>query len=328
MAIFPKAVPVRKSWDTAILVLLFAVIVLASLTNDLFLTSLNFSYIFSNTSEIMIITFAMLFLIILGEIDLSVASILALSSSMLGWSYVRGVPIWLAIIICLVVGTLCGFINGFLVTKLGLGSLAVTIGTLALYRGIANGILNENTVNEFPEFWTSFGFDTFGTSFMPKTLPMIIIFGILFAILLHRTPFGRRTLAIGQSPEAAKFAGINVVRHKMIVFTLTGFMSGVAGMVYTFRFSTAQADNGVGLELLVISAILLGGVSIFGGIGTIWGVVAGVLLAGSVESWLTLSEVNAQWRTIVTGILLLISVAGPVLVAKNKQRRERKALKN
>jgi rhamnose transport system permease protein len=328
MAIFPKAVPVRKSWDTAILVLLFAVIVLASLTNDLFLTSLNFSYIFSNTSEIMIIAFAMLFLIILGEIDLSVASILALSSSLLGWSYVRGVPIWLAIIICLVVGTLCGFINGFLVTKLGLGSLAVTIGTLALYRGIANGILNENTVNEFPEFWTSFGFDTFGTSFMPKTLPMIIIFGILFTILLHRTPFGRRTLAIGQSPEAAKFAGINVVRHKMIVFTLTGFMSGVAGMVYTFRFSTAQADNGVGLELLVISAILLGGVSIFGGIGTIWGVVAGVLLAGSVESWLTLSEVNAQWRTIVTGILLLISVAGPVLVAKNKQRKERKALKN
>ena len=328
MAIFPKAIPVHKSWDTAILVLLFAVIVMASITTEGFLTALNISYIFSNTSEITIIAFAMLFLIILGEIDLSVASILALSSSMLGWSYAKGAPIWLAIIICLVVGTLCGFVNGFLVTKLGLGSLAVTIGTLALYRGIANGILGENTVNEFPEFWTSFGFDTFGTSFMPKTLPMIIIFGIIFGLLLHRTPFGRRTLAIGQSAEAARFAGINVVRHKMIVFTFTGFMSGVAGMVYTFRFSTAQADNGVGLELLVISAILLGGVSIFGGIGTIWGVIAGVLLAGSVESWLTLREINAQWRTIVTGILLLISVAGPVLVAKNKQRRERKALKS
>ena len=328
MAIFPKAIPVRKSWDTAILVLLFAVIVMASITTEGFLTALNISYIFSNTSEITIIAFAMLFLIILGEIDLSVASILALSSSMLGWSYAKGAPIWLAIIICLVVGTLCGFVNGFLVTKLGLGSLAVTIGTLALYRGIANGILGENTVNEFPEFWTSFGFDTIGKSFMPKTLPLIIIFGIIFGLLLHRTPFGRRTLAIGQSAEAARFAGINVVRHKMIVFTFTGFMSGVAGMVYTFRFSTAQADNGVGLELLVISAILLGGVSIFGGIGTIWGVIAGVLLAGSVESWLTLREINAQWRTIVTGILLLISVAGPVLVAKNKQRRERKALKS
>jgi rhamnose transport system permease protein len=328
MSIFPKAVQVRKSWDTAIIGLLLVVIVMASTTTEGFLTSLNFSYIFSNTSEIMIIAFAMLFMIILGEIDLSVASILALSSSMLGWSYAKGAPIWLAIIICLVVGTVCGFLNGFFVTKLGLGSLAVTIGTLALYRGIANGILGENTVNEFPEFWTSFGFDTFGTTFMPKTLPMIIIFGIIFGLLLHRTPFGRRTLAIGQSAEAAKFAGINVVRHKMIVFTFTGFMSGVAGMVYTFRFSTAQADNGVGIELLVISAILLGGVSIFGGIGTIWGVVAGVLLAGSVESWLTLQEINAQWRTIVTGILLLISVAGPVLVAKNKSRRERKALKS
>ena len=328
MAIFPKAVPVRRSWDTAIIVLLFVVFVLASVTTDNFLTSLNISYIFSNTSEIMIIAFAMLFMIILGEIDLSVASMLALSSCMLGWSYAQGAPIWLAMIVCLAVGSLCGFINGFLVTKLGLGSLAVTIGTLALYRGIANGIIGENTVSELPEFWTSFGFDTFGTTFMPKTLPMIIVFGIFFAFLLHRTPFGRRTLAIGQSVEAAKFAGINVVRHKMIVFTFTGFMSGVAGMVYTFRFSTSQADNGVGLELLVISAILLGGVSIFGGIGTIWGVVAGVLLAGSVESWLTLQEINAQWRTIVTGILLLISVAGPVLVSKSKQRRERKALKS
>jgi rhamnose transport system permease protein len=325
---FPKLFQVRKSWDTAILVLLLAVLILASLTTEGFLTALNFSYIFSNTSEITIIAFAMLFMIIMGEIDLSVASILALGSAMLGWSYAKGAPIWLSIIICILVGTLCGLVNGFLVTKLGLGSLAVTIGTLALYRGIANGILGENTVNEFPEFWTSFGFDTFGTSFMPKTLPLIIFFGIMFGILLHRTPFGRRTLAIGQSPEAARFAGVNIIRHKMIVFTFTGFMSGIAGVVYTFRFSTAQADNGVGIELLVISAILLGGVSIFGGIGTMWGVVAGVLLAGSVESWLTLREINAQWRTIVTGLLLLLSVAAPVLVQKSRNRRERKALKS
>lgn len=325
---FPKLFQVRKSWDTAILVLLLTVLILASLTTEGFLTALNFSYIFSNTSEITIIAFAMLFMIIMGEIDLSVASILALGSAMLGWSYAKGAPIWLSIIICILVGTLCGLVNGFLVTKLGLGSLAVTIGTLALYRGIANGILGENTVNEFPEFWTSFGFDTFGTSFMPKTMPLIIFFGIMFGILLHRTPFGRRTLAIGQSPEAARFAGVNIIRHKMIVFTFTGFMSGVAGVVYTFRFSTAQADNGVGIELLVISAILLGGVSIFGGIGTMWGVIAGVLLAGSVESWLTLREINAQWRTIVTGLLLLLSVAAPVLVQKSKSRRERKALKS
>ena len=183
MSKFLKLGQVRKSWDTAIIGLLLIVIVLASTTTENFLTALNFSYIFSNTSEIMIIAFAMLFMIIMGEIDLSVASILALGSAMLGWSYVNGAPIWLAIIICMLVGTLCGFVNGFLVTKLGLGSLAVTIGTLALYRGIANGILGENTVNEFPEFWTSFGFDTFGTTFMPKTLPLIIFFGIIFGIL-------------------------------------------------------------------------------------------------------------------------------------------------
>ena len=312
---------VRKSWDTAILALLFSVWVLASFTTDNFLSSINVSQIFSNSSEILIMGFAMIFLIITGEIDLSIASILALSSAMLGWSYAAGAPIWLAILIAMAVGTACGFINGFLVTKLGLGSLAVTIGALALYRGIANGILGTETVNEFPEFWTTWGFDTIGTSFIPQTLPIIIIFGIFFALLLHNTAFGRRTLAIGQSPEAARFAGINVVRHKIIVFTFTGFMSGVAGVIYTFRFSTAQADNGIGLELLVISACLLGGVSIFGGIGTMWGLVAGVLLASSVESWLTLQEINAQWRTIVTGILLLISVAAPVMVDKYKRAR-------
>ena len=216
---------------------------------------------------------------------------------MLGWSYVRGVPIWGAILICLAVGTLCGFINGYLVTKLGLGSLAVTIGTLALYRGIANGLLGENTVNEFPAVTTDFGLKSIGSTFMPRTLPLILLFGIFFALLLHRTPFGRRTLAIGQSPEAAKFAGVDVVKHKLIVFTFTGFMSGVAGMVYTFRFSTAQADNGVGLELFVISAIFLGGVSIFGGIGTMWGL----------DEDATIAANHAEYQQVLTtmGVLKL-----------------------
>jgi len=318
----------RLTWDTSILALLATVWIAASLTTDNFLSSINVSQIFSNTSEITIMAFGVIFLIITGEIDLSVASTLALGSSMLGWSYAHGAPIWLAILICIAVGTLCGFINGFLVTKVGLGSLAVTIGTLALYRGIANGVLGKNTINEFPDFWTGFGFDTIGTSFIPQSLPVIILFGIGFGLLLHNTPFGRRTLAIGQSPEAARFAGINVIKHKIIVFTFTGFMSGIAGVLYTFRFSTAQADNGIGLELLVISACLLGGVSIFGGIGTMWGVIAGVLLAGSVESWLTLREINAQWRTIVTGILLLISVAAPVLINKAKAAKAKAANKS
>lgn len=309
------------TWDVAILGLLTVVWILATLTTDNFLTSINVSQIFSNTSEIMIMAFAVTFLIIAGEIDLSIASTLSLGSSMLGWTYEHGAPIWLSIIISILVGSLCGFINGFLVTKVGLGSLAVTIGTLALYRGIATGILGTHTVSTFPDFWTSFGFDTIGKMFIPQSLPLIIAVGVVFALLLHRTPFGRRTYSIGQSPEAARFAGINVIRHKIILFTLTGTMAGVAGAIYTFRFSTAQSDNGIGMELLVISACLLGGVSIFGGVGTMWGVVAGVLLAGSVEAWLTLRSVNAQWRTIVTGLLLLTSVAAPVLIGKMKRSR-------
>lgn len=314
---------VRLAWDTAIILLLFLVWVLASISTENFLTTINVSQIFSNVSEIMIIAFPLTLLIISGEIDLSVASILGLSSCMLGWAYLQGASIYFSILIGILTGMLCGFINGLLVMKVGLGSLAVTIGTLALYRGIAQGLLGKQTVNEFPEFWTSFGFDTIGSTFIPQTLPVIVVAGIVFGLLMHRTPFGRRTFAIGQGVDSARFAGVNVIRHKIWLFTLTGLMSGVAGVVYTFRFSTAQPDNAIGLELLVISACLLGGVSIFGGIGTMWGVVAGVLLAGSVESWLTLREIQAQWRTIVTGLLLLISVAGPVIANRIKKSRER-----
>jgi rhamnose transport system permease protein len=322
-----KFANVRVTWDLVILGLLFTLWVFASLTTKNFISATNVSQIFSNTSEITIMAFAMTLLIIAGEIDLSIAANLALSSSVLGYTYRAGAPIVVAIFLALIVGTICGALNGFLVTKVKLNSLAVTIATMALFRGLANALVGSKPISEFPDAWTSFGFDTFGTSFVPKTLPMIIIFAIIFALVLHRTPFGRKTFAIGQSVDAAKFAGVNVDRHKWLLFTLTGTMSGVASVVYTFRFSLSQPDNGTGLELLVISACLLGGISIFGGVGTMWGVLGGVLLAGSVESWLTLNEVNAQWRTIVTGILLLISVATPVAMDIVKRRRASGAIK-
>lgn len=320
-----KFANVKVTWDLVILGLLALLWIFASITTEHFLSSSNVSQIFSNTSEITIMAFAVTLLIIAGEIDLSIASNLALSSCVLGWSYREGLPIAGAIVVAILVGTTCGAINGFLVTRVKLNSLAVTIATLALYRGIANGLVGSKPISEFPDAYTSFGFDTFGNSFIPKTLPMIIIFAIIFIFVLHRTPFGRRTLAIGQSVEAAKFAGVNVDRHKLFLFTLTGTMSGIASVVYTFRFSLSQPDNATGMELLVISACLLGGVSIFGGVGTMWGVLAGVLLAGSVESWLTLNDVNAQWRTIVTGILLLISVATPVAIDVVKRRKGSRA---
>lgn len=322
-----KFANIRITWDLVILGLLAFLWVFASFTTKNFISATNVSQIFSNTSEITIMAFAMTLLIISGEIDLSIAANLALSSSVLGYTYRAGVPIVGSIFLALVVGTVCGALNGFLVTKIKLNSLAVTIATMALFRGLANALVGSKPISEFPDAWTSFGFDTFGTSFVPKTLPMIIVLAIVFALVLHRTPFGRKTLAIGQSVDAAKFAGVNVDRHKWLLFTLTGTMSGVASVVYTFRFSLSQPDNGTGLELLVISACLLGGISIFGGVGTMWGVLGGVLLAGSVESWLTLNEVNAQWRTIVTGILLLISVATPVAMDVIKRRRASGAIK-
>ena len=315
-----KTRSIKFTWDLAIMALLVVVWILGTFTTDNFLTALNISQIFSNTSEIMIMATAVTFLIIAGEIDLSIAANAALSSCALGYVYRAGFPIWASILVAIAVGTLCGAINGFLVTRLKLVALAVTIATMALYRGLANVLVGKKPISEFPDFWTSLGFDTFGNSFIPKSLPIIFVIVLIYGILLHRTPFGRHTLAIGQSVEAARFAGINVERHKMILFSLVGTMSGIAGVLYTFRFSLSQQDNATGFELLVIAACLLGGVSIFGGVGTMWGVIAGVLLAGSVESWLTLKDVNAQWRTIVTGVLLLISVTVPAWLERRRKR--------
>jgi len=178
---------IRVTWDLVILAFLFALWVFASFTTEHFISATNVSQIFSNTSEITIMAFAVTFLIIAGEIDLSIAANLALSSSVLGYTYRAGLPIVGAMGVAIV----CGALNGFLVTKIKLNSLAVTIATMALYRGIANGLVGSKPISSFPDAWTSFGFDTIGTSFIPKTLPMIIILAIVFALLLHRTPFGR-----------------------------------------------------------------------------------------------------------------------------------------
>jgi len=310
-------------WEALIVGLLLATFVLGQSLSPQFGTLDNFSFASADLAEIALMALPLALVIVAAEIDLSIASVLGLSSALMGDLWNAGLPIELIGPIVIAVGALCGAFNGLLVTRLGLPSLAVTIGTLALYRGLALVVLGDLAVADFPATWTERAIAT--TPVIPIPYP-IVLFGllaVLFGVLLHRTGFGRSVYAIGANEEAAYFSGIRVKRVKMILFTLSGTVAALAGAVYTLRLSSARADNGTGFELIVVAAVVLGGVSIFGGTGTIAGVVLALVLLGGIRNALTLGEISQEWVTIVTGALLIGSVLGPNLVRRVRERRAR-----
>jgi rhamnose transport system permease protein len=312
----------KFSWDRGVAVLLVLTCFTGPLFTPYFATSSNLSFVIQDIGEIMIIALPMTFLIIAGEIDLSVASILNLTSASMGFAYSRGVPFGWSIVIGLIVGTLCGFINGILVTKFGLQSLAVTIGTLALFRGLCYVLLGSQPVDFLTAPITHIGYDNIPHTFLPYSTILLVILGAAAWVTLHYTRFGRWTFALGINSEAAVFSGIPVQRMKLLLFTMTGLMSGVAGVVYSFRFASASPSGATGFELAVIASVLFGGVAIAGGVGTIWGVLAAVLVLGAIRSVLQLSNVSSNALLIVSGSLLLISVVLPRAIEISRSRRK------
>ena len=306
----------RLSWDKGVVLLLVLTLFVGSGIDSRFANGTNLGFVISDIGEVLLIALPMTLLIISGEIDLSVGSTLALSGSVLGWTWETTGSMWLAVVATLATGTLCGALNGILVTRLGLGSLAVTIGTLGLYRGLSWALLGDTPVADFPASWTNLGFLSIPGTPLPYETPLLVVLAVAFGVLLHLTRPGRWIYAIGQSAEAARFAGIPVARVKMRLFVATGAVSGLAGIVYDLRFASARPDAAVGMELAVIASALFGGVSIFGGVGTIWGVVCSVLFLGAIRSLLQLQNVPANALTIITGGLLLASVIVPVAAAR------------
>jgi rhamnose transport system permease protein len=312
----------RPAWQRTLLsresAVIFAVVVVwivASATVPYFGSTTTLGFLLLDAAPILMIALPMTFVIITGEIDLSVASILGLSSVMLGVLTKGGMPIVPAMIICLIVGVIAGAINGFLITVVGLPSLAVTIGTLALFRGIAVGLLGTTAITTFPPFWQNLAQARFGATGIPVVMVLVIVLIAIFAIVLHFTPFGRGLFALGLSKDTAAFSGVKVNRAKFIAFMLTGLISALAGIYWTLRYGSARGDNAMGLELSVIAAVLLGGVSIFGGKGALHGVIAGVLLIGVLQSALRLANVSSDAINIITGALLIISVLSPRILA-------------
>jgi len=301
-------------WETGLAVVLLLLIIIGSLVSPQFLTGNNLFNVGLSNGEIAIMTLPMTLIIISGEIDLSVASILGMASALLGVLWSKGLPMPAIFVIVAIVGLAAGAFNGLLVTRLGLPSLAVTIGTLALYRGIATILLGPVTVANFPTAYTNLGVNgvPFTGNDMTYSTLIFIVLAIVFGVVLHATPFGRSIYAMGASVEAAQFAGIRVKRVKTMLFMLSGLICSFAGVLWTFRLDTAVQNNGLGLELDVIAIVLLAGVSIFGGKGSIIGVVLAVLVFAGIQNALLLTNFNQEATGIVTGALLLASVFLPI----------------
>ncbi len=319
--------PLRRllRWDVTVAVLLVAVLAGGGLTTPGFASGGNLAFLVQDMTEVGLIALAMTLLVVAAEVDLSVASVLGLSSALMGALWAAGWAIEVIIPVVILVGGVCGLVNGLLVTKLGLPSLAVTIGTMAAYRGLALVVLGDQAIADFPPRYTELGAGTIGGTPVPYTLVVYALLATAAVVTLHATGLGRALVAMGANQEAAFFAGIRVKRIKLWLFALSGLVAGLAGVVYTLRYSSARADNGLGMELTVIAAVLLGGVDFDGGKGTLGGVIASVFLLGALRNLLTLHDVSTEIQTVLTGTLLVLSVLVPRLgaIARDAARPRR-----
>ncbi len=312
--------------EVVIFGLLLLVIVVAIITTPMFVSTKTVTYLLLDYAAIMMMAFPMTMIMITGDIDLSVGSMVGLSAATTGLLMVNGVPFELAAIAALFVGILGGAFNGLLVTKIGLPALAVTIGTMALYRGLGKGMLGTLAFTDFPKSWKDLATGTIGSTGIPLVVILLIIMFAIFTIILHFTPFGRSIYTIGLSKEAAAFSGINVGRTRLILFVVSGFVAALAGIYFSLRYTSARADTGMGLELQVIAAVVLGGVSVFGGFGAMAGSVVGVLLIGVLAQTLRLHSITSDVISIVTGLLLVLSVTvGSIGLWIQKRRLQAKA---
>lgn len=307
--------------EAAIIALLAVVVVVSILTVPNFDSPLTLTFLIREIAPILLIALPMTLIIITEEIDLSVASILGLASVVTGLGVQAGWPLPVAGLVAILVGTLAGAINGGLITVVGLPSLAVTIGTLALFRGIAVGLLGTTAISQFPVFWTTLIRSNIPGTSMPVIIIPFLVLALLFAVLLHFTPFGRSLYTIGHNKEVAAFSGIDVARTKFWLFVMSGAVSGFAGVYFTLLYNNARGDNAIGMELLIIASVLLGGVSIFGGRGALHGVIAGVFLIGTLASALRLAGVTSDIINVITGIVLILSVVSASLLGWMRTQR-------
>ena len=301
----------RLRWLSLQEVVLAAVLVLAMITlsflSDRFLTPANLLNQTRFLTEVALLAVPMTFVIIMGGIDLSVGSIVAFSAVLLGFSWlVLGFPLWLAVLVGIAGGTFAGYLNGLVIVYLGVPPLIVTLATLAIFRGLAYGISESRSFNGFPDAFAFWGSGEIAG--LPFQLYLLVVVFVISGLILGATPIGRRIYAIGNNEVAARFAGLRVGRIKLLTYTFSGFMAGIAGFIFTSRVTSTRADAATGLELDVIAAVVFGGTSIFGGRGTILGTALGVVTIQLLKNGLQLAGFRGEATVVLIGTVLILSI--------------------
>ena len=304
--------------ESILAVLLVLALVASANLSDRFFTVDNLLNQGRMMTEAGIIAVAMTFIIVSGGIDLSVGSILGLSAIVLGMAWKDlGLPLPLAMLFAVVVGGACGAINGVIIIKSKMPPMIATLGTLALYRGLAEGISQARSVRGYPEWFYVLGQGE--VSGIPTQLWILGVVAAAGAIVLGFTTFGRVTYAIGSNETAGRFSGMPIDRAKFWIYTFSGLMAGLAATIFVSRVSTTRSDMGTGIEMDVISAVVLGGTSIFGGRGTMTGTVLGLLLIQALKNGLTLAGIKGDGTIIVIGAILILTILGSNLFDRLRQ---------
>ena len=308
-----------KRWETILLAVAAVIFVFNALASPYFLNPYNLSDATFNFTEEAIIALAMAPLIIAGEIDLSVASIIAIASTAMGAAATAGAGPAVLVVIGLAVGVVAGAFNGFIVTRFQIPSIVVTIGTMSLFRGIAYVVLGDQVYRSYPP-----GFDWFGQGYVwwvfSFEFVLFLTLAVIFGIVLHRTVFGRWIYVIGNNPVAALFSGVRVNRVRFLLFMATGLMSGVASILLTSRIASTRPTIATGWELAVVTMVVLGGVNILGGSGTIPGVVIAAFVMGLVTFGFGLLNVPGIEQSIFIGALLIAVIALPIVSGRIARR--------
>lgn len=323
-----SASPPRRSflahfqrWEWMLVALIIIVVFLNTQLSPFFLNAQNLSRTSSDFMEIGLMMLPMVFIIISGNIDLSVASALGMSASFMGWLFNLGVNIWIAALAALVLGTLGGLLNGFLVARIKLPSLVVTLGTYAFYRGMAYVLLGDQAARGYPESFTYLGQGKLFGTLVPFSVGLFVVMAVIYGLVLHKTKFGRYLFVIGNNEAAARYSGVPVARIKMIIFTLSGLMAAISALILAARFGSTRPDIATGMELTVITAAVLGGVDINGGVGTMLGAVLSLLLIGLMRFGMGLLNIQGQVQGIAIGLLLILSILLPSVVRQVSWRQ-------
>jgi len=297
-----------QRWEWMMVALVVIAIVINSRLTPYFLNAQNLSRTSADFMELGLMMLPMVFIIITGNIDLSVASNLGMCASLMAVLWNLHINIWVAAGAGLAAGTLGGLLNGFLIARIKLPALVATLGTYAFFRGIAYVLLGDQAGRGYPDAFTYLGQGMIPGTLIPFSVGLFAVLAVVFGLVLHRTTFGRYLFAIGNNENASIYAGIPVARIKIIIYTISGFMSALAGLVLAARFGSTRPDIGTGLELSVITAAVLGGVDINGGVGTMVGAILSLVLIGLITFGMGLKNIQGQVQTIAIGGLLVGSI--------------------